>query len=857
MARATPLTYEGALKLLGGHAPAAIEVLERITGMGILLGAIAVPGAFGLVDGKQEAGRLLRELSRAATARLHGAHGHSRHELVAAAHTTIVLASLFEALHEEVGPSFAALKVTDREKLQLASAPGDIVTQSEWIGRLAGTDLPLPGPAAGFEENLGTVLAPRIAELAGSAIAFFEGLRAWRGVPFDSSALIARTTRRWRELYRDAYLRLAADVTEFFVWASLGEHAATREELRGANARLLEVLDRTSEALGQLHDLLAAGEIPVRPGRVSVRGKLARAAAAVLDQPLLRSSALPPGLRFPTVAEGFVTPRFRSAVASAAGGTALSQEAWWASRPVHDGLDRFLAGYLAHPDAARRPLVVLGHPGAGKSLLAEILAARLPSEKYTVVPVQLRRVNADDRLLPQIESALRDILKEQVTWGRVADESDGLTRVVILDGLDELIQPTGTAQSAYLTEVARFQHEELALGRPVTVVVTSRTIVVDRARVPDGSLVLKLEDFADDQIGAWAAAWNHANVATAGFRRLRAATVLRHGDVARQPLLLTLLAIYHADPAAPRLDGDGVSPATLYQTLLDNFIHRQVADKPDRPPAPERLPRLLSELRWRLSIAALGMFNRQRQHISEADLERDLEVFLGRREEQAHEFESPAGRAHQTVAGFFFVHVSRVDEQSDNPRRTYEFLHATFGEYLIAERALLLLDGYARRLADHRADPAFHEAPDDSLLRALLSYQPLTQRKPIVEFAAGLAGQRTPAQRAELFAAVCALVADARSRAFGRYQRYEPAPPDVVAACAAWTANLVILGSLVIAGEDDLSRLAPAGADPRAWWSATTRLWQAGLSEEAQDGMRPVWLPDQSQSQGRGLPPAA
>ncbi|WP_433796818.1 NACHT domain-containing protein [Actinoplanes sp. CA-252034] len=851
------MTYEGALKLLGGHAPAAIEVLERVTGTGILLGAIAVPGAFGLVDGKQEASRLLRDLGRAATARLHGTHGHGRHELVTAAHTTIVLASLFEALHEAIGPSFTALEVTDREMLQLASAPGEIVTQTDWIGRLATTDLPLPGPTAGFEENLGTVLAPRIAELAGNAVAFFEGLRVWKTVGFDSTALVVRATRRWRELYRDAYLRLASDVTEFFVWASLGEHAATRDELRNANARLLEVLDRTSEALGQLHDILAAGEVPNRPGRVSIRGKLARSAAAVLDQPLLRSSALPPGLRFPTVAEGFVTPRFRSAVASSAAGTALSQEEWWASRPVHDDLDRFLAGYLAHPDAARRPLVVLGHPGAGKSLLAEILAARLPTERYTVVPVQLRRVNADDRLLPQIESALRDILKEQVSWGQVADESDGLTRVVILDGLDELIQATGTAQSAYLTDVTRFQHEELALGRPVTVVVTSRTIVVDRARVPDGALVLKLEDFDDGRIAAWTSAWNHANVATSGFRRLRTAAVLRHGEVARQPLLLTLLAIYHADPAARRLDGDGVSPALLYQALLDNFIHRQVADKPDRPPAPEHLPRLLSELRWRLSIAALGMFNRQRQHVSETDLERDLEVFLGRRDEQAHEFESPTGRAHQTVAGFFFVHVSRVDEQSENPRRTYEFLHATFGEYLIAERALILLDGYARRLAEHRADPAFHEAPDDSLPRALLSYQPLTQRRPILEFAAGLAAQRTPAQRAELFAGLRALVTDARSRAFGRYQRYEPAPPDVVAACAAWTANLVILGSLIMAEGEEPSGLAPAGAEPQEWWPAAIRLWQAGLSQEAQDGMRPLWERGQSQSQGRGSSSAA
>ncbi|MDR6321485.1 NACHT domain-containing protein [Actinoplanes couchii] len=615
---------------------------------------------------------------------------------------------------------------------------------------------------------------------------------------------------------------------------------------------MLEVLDRTSAALGQLHDILAAGHVPARPGRVSIRGKLARAATAVLDQPLLRSSALPAGLSFPTVAEGFVTPRFRCAVVSPTTGAGLSREDWWTSRPVQEGLDRFLAAYLSHPGAALRPLIMLGHPGAGKSLLTEILAARLPSEKFTVVPVQLRRVNADDRLVPQVESALREILKEQVSWGQMADENEDLTRVVILDGLDELIQATGTAQSAYLTDAARFQQEEMALGRPVSVVVTSRTVVVDRARVPDGAMVIKLEDFDDDRVNSWLTAWNRANVATPGFRALMPAEVLRHGDLARQPLLLTLLAIYHADPTAARLDDDTVSPAALYRMLLDNFIHRQVSDKPDRPPSPEQLPRLLGELRQRLSIAAFGMFNRQRQHVTEADLERDLEVFLGRDDNHAHGFESPASRAHRTVAGFFFVHVSRVDEYSEDPRRTYEFLHATFGEFLIAERALLLLDGYSRRLAEHRTDPAYHEAPDDSLLRALLSYQPLTLRKPIIEFASALASQMESTRREEQLEALRRLLATARTRAFGRYQRYEPTPPDVVTACATWTANLVVLACLIDAGSGDPSRLPPPGASPNHWWDATVRLWQAGLAEEGRKSLDSVIY---SQSQGRGTSP--
>ena len=520
MARATTLSYHGALALLGRDTLAAVGVLERAASAGILLGAIVFPPALGLVDGKQEVGRLVRDLLAPLLDRVRGVQGRARHELIGAAHTTIVLSAFFDALRETFGPRYDALRVTDREKLQLASAPGEIVHQADWIDRLVTAELPLPSAVVGFEENLNDFLASRIAELTDGALAFFEGLRAWNEIhtePFDA---VPRTIGRWRVLYRDAYFRLGAEVPEFFVWASLGEHAATRSELRAANARLLEVLDRTSEAMGQMHDILAAGERSGRPHRGTIRANLARAAAVVLDQPLLRSSRPPGGMVLPTVAEGFVTPRFRMSVAEAGSSAAMSQESWWNDQPVHDGLDVFLAAYLAHPDAARRPLVVLGHPGAGKSLLAEILAARLPSERFTVVAVQLRRVNASDRLLTQLEAALRDTLHEQVSWGDLAEECAGLTRVVVLDGFDELIQATGTTQSSYLTESAGFQAEELALGRSVAVIVTSRTLVVDRARIPAGSVVIKLKEFSDDQIEQWTAAWNLANTRTTGFRQL-------------------------------------------------------------------------------------------------------------------------------------------------------------------------------------------------------------------------------------------------------------------------------------------------------------------------------------------------
>src|SRR5262249_34666805 len=159
-----------------------------------------------------------------------------------------------------------------------------------------------------------------------------------------------------------------------------------------------------------------------------------------------------------------------------------------------------LAAHLATPEAARLPLLLLGHPGAGKSLLTKVLAARLPTSSLTAVHVPLRRVPADAPVYVQIEQALSQATHGRVDWATLTDQSAQTLRVVLLDGLDELLQAAGRDRTAYLHEVIDFQRRELEMSRPVVVFVTSRTIVADRVEVPTGLTVIKLEDFSLEQI---------------------------------------------------------------------------------------------------------------------------------------------------------------------------------------------------------------------------------------------------------------------------------------------------------------------------------------------------------------------
>ena len=154
-----------------------------------------------------------------------------------------------------------------------------------------------------------------------------------------------------------------------------------------------------------------------------------------------------------------------------------ADERWWAHRESHDDFDVFLARHVTSPDATRRPLLLLGHPGAGKSLLTKVLAARLPASDYTVVRVPLRRVSADAEIHRQVEEALDIDTDQRIAWSDLAEQSGDTVRVVLLDGLDELLQASEHDRSSYLEDVMDFQERETMQRRPVVAVVTSRTVV--------------------------------------------------------------------------------------------------------------------------------------------------------------------------------------------------------------------------------------------------------------------------------------------------------------------------------------------------------------------------------------------
>ncbi|WFE63549.1 hypothetical protein [Micromonospora sp. WMMD714] len=811
---APALTYQGALRLLGRHDSKALTLLDGLLG-GVILaagpaafgGAQAAAFLWGAVDQKNEVVRLLRGLVAAGVGRLSGASGRDRFELLQAAHTAIVGAALFEAWEARLGPVWAELEVTREERIRLLTdRHGDDLVQV-----LARSEIPMPSGFAGRSE-----LKPYLSRAVTAGQSFFAGLaggerRTWLAAPDLADEVIGDALDRYRALY----LQLATDVREFLIWAIL----AGQDSLR---ADLARQAGEQSAGLARLTALLTPAEPGPAPAGQSVL--VHQANLAVLRRPPIAADTLRymEGLRFPSIDEGYVTPHYRRAVRGRDDN--IADDNWWNQHPVSHDLDTFLAGHLMSPAAARSPLLVLGDPGSGKSTLTKVLAARLPADRYMVVRVPLREVTADQRVRVQVQEALDDLLNGRAQWNVLADESRTLVRVVIFDGLDELIQSVGVGRN-YLREVQEFQEVEAAAGSPVCAVVTSRTLVTGRMWVPPGCLAIKLADFDDDQVGAWLTGWHTANAGGHGIRLPSADAVRSLTDLARQPLLLLLIALYAADPNSPDLRGD-TSAVDLYDRLIDNFIRREV-DK-DGQIARADLPREIARRRWQLGVAALAMFNRRRTFVLDGELEADL-AGLG--------VPVAAGGGHEVIGQFFFVHAASAKVPDYIKRReSYEFLHSTFGEYLVASAVLdevreiaTAVEPAARRV---RSAPRL----DDGVLHALLSFRALAAEPRVLGFLRSVAEALPDPERSAVQGVLARLLAQARRRTISvEFERYQPEQLDPVRARAAYTANLVTL--LCCLDSVPLSMVVPDATDEVREWRAMARLWQAALAEDSWRGL--------------------
>ncbi|WP_420037796.1 NACHT domain-containing protein [Streptomyces sp. cg28] len=805
------LSFADALTLLGVDS-ARITALDRAVGGALNLATGGASGTLlGMVSGR---GRIIgagRDAVHGVAERLGRAGRRAeRTEVLRAAHTVIVVVAWFEALDEARLPfSLDDVELTRGEQLRLVGAEG--VAGDDLVRELLSADVLFPAPHRPPEfltvdlQSFYTTVGDRFRQ-------FLTGLRVWERLrdqgQFEAmtalnSELVDDAVRK----YTDLYAQLALAAPEFNFWITRNEHQATRAEVR--------------RALDGVRTLLAESAAHLTPAG-DVAAALAQAHAATLGRPVLDATTAPEGIRVPSLREMYLDPDFR--VAEPQGQSGPADESWWQRFEVRQDLTRYLAGALTSPALAHAPLLVLGQPGAGKSVLTRVLAARLPEAGFLPVRVPLRDIRAEEELQDQIELAVRVATGERTTWPELVRSAGGSTPVLLLDGFDELLQTTGVHHNDFLIRVARFQQREAEQGRPVLALVTSRTSVADRARYPEGLVALRLEPFRPAQIQHWLRLWNEANAQI--LTPLTWDAVAQHAELASQPLLLTMLALYDATEGGLNRDGAPLAVTELYEELLSSFARREVGKSTrDAVPDAETEERVERELQ-RLSLVAFALLNRHRQWVSSTELDEDLTALLGKHAVASTGFRAPLGAAEIALGRFFFVQRSQ-SVRSGQVLSTYEFLHATFGEYLAVRLAVRLL----RDLLKQRPGLSLGESRiDDDLAYALLSYAPLASRQ-MLRFLRELAGRIPEGERDRLARQLIRVLREHhRTRTSEEYAAYRPDDLRTAARHGLYESNLVLM-VLVLRGRTTAAELFPDVQAAVHLWGRHCLLWRSAMDE--------------------------
>jgi hypothetical protein len=799
------LTYTDAVKLLGGSGPLAAIADNLLGGALSLATAGGSDVALSLFDAKSEAIRLGHLVTTRINDSVRGLGRYDRSRLLQGSHAVLVVAAFFEALDESLTaaginrPGFTRddqIALAAAKPAAPAPAPG-----RDWPRRLLAGEIPVPSADRGYDRLLDD-LRHWFGVLAGRLADHVTGLAVWdqaddRARRAFERELHDRLPGRAVEHYEEAVRRLAVDLPEFAIWM---HHLDLRASARGLESLEAALLRATSH------------RDPVRH-----RAALAAAYRADLDRPILGGDA--GDLVMPTLGVAYVDSRFR--VQAAGPGARPAEDDWWDTEP-RDDLAGFLGTYLTTPQSAGAPMLLLGQPGAGKSSLTRILAARLPAADYLVVRVALREVRAEAEIQDQVEQALRGAIGETVAWADLARDAGAAMPVILLDGFDELLQATGIHQSDYLQRVTAFQQREAVLGRPVAVIVTSRVAVADRARLPAGSLAVRLEPFDEPQLRRWSATWNEVNEKP-GWRPLPLSVLQRFPDLAEQPLLLLMLALYDAGEGTLQDADDTFDTGQLYDRLLREFADREVrrvhAGQPE-----SAMPGLVEHELLRLSVVAFAMFHRLRLWVTTDELDHDL-AGLGLRPSSAgrtEAFRTPLTAGQEMVGRFFFIQRAQA-RRDDQLLQTYEFLHATFGEYLVARLVVQAVRDAAARAQARTLQ--LGPAEDDDLLQSLLGFTPLSARNTVLPFITALLRRSGAAETREW---LVERLRTAVTRPQYTPRAYLPVDKRIDYWMATYSFNLMLL-TLACGGPLRASDLFRYAADPANWLRDTALQWRAAV----------------------------
>ena len=420
-------------------------------------------------------------------------------------------------------------------------------------------------------------------------------------------------------------------------------------------------------------------------------------------------------------------------------------------------LETWAKQLLADENKQNRVMFVEAGPGRGKSVFCRMFADWVRQHLHPIwTPVLIRL-----RDIPTLQKSFRDTLKEAVNTGFASDDGWLTARntryLFFLDGFDELLMEGRSSDGLeqFLKQVGQFQRDcQQSSEMRHRVLITGRTLALQgiERQMPDNLERVEIQVMDDGLQQQWLSKWEAQFGAeeTSDFQEFlqdeRCPKQVK-SDLAREPLLLYLLAAMHRDETLKVENFQGTNSTKAKILIYDQAVNWVLTEQRSK-----LLNRNLTELetedlRHILTEAGLCVVQLGGECAPVAMIEERLKAdhsvkaLLEKARERIND--DPLRNA---LAVFYL--------QQGSKEGSVEFVHKSFGEFLCAERLKESLEEWTEPGKKGRGFNT-QDSQMDWEIYDLLGYGPLTEE--IVEYLMGLlttpavAGEASQFRPVELF----------------------------------------------------------------------------------------------------------